>query len=204
MSPSPFMTCSYPAWAAVKRKKVVKFQVKHGALTSEGPMLSKSLPFLIIRASACQLKVTWASFEREKQRYLWHLSLKRFCCLNLQYLNWKCIILFFLLFVFSSRLWDRFSLRGHPPRPVHLSRSRPPSSQETQIPDPRRVVDRWNSPLPSEWLGAGVPHGAAGDLRRPDCTWLYHPGPGKERHQEPEGLPEAWPLLLPGVAEVEG
>lgn len=110
----------------------------------------------------------------------------------------------FLLFVFSSRLWDRFSLRGHPPRPVHLSRSRPPSSQETQIPDPRRVIVRRNSPLPSERLGAGVPHGAAGDLRWPDCTWLHHPGPGKERHQEPEGLPEAWPLLLPGVAEVEG
>lgn len=110
----------------------------------------------------------------------------------------------FLLFVFSSRLWDRFSLWGHPPRPVHLSRSRSPSSQETQIPNPWRVLDRRNSPLPSERLGAGVPHGTAGDLRWPDCTWLHHPGPGKERHQEPEGLPEAWPLLLPGVAEVEG
>lgn len=86
MSPSPFMTCSYPAWAAVKRKKAVKLQVKHGALTSEGPMLSKSLLFLIIRASACQLKVIWTSLERTKHRYLWHVLLQRFCCLNLQYL----------------------------------------------------------------------------------------------------------------------
>lgn len=65
-------------------------------------MLSKFLPFLIIRVPACQPKVIWASLEREKPRYLWHVSLKRFCCLNLQYLNWKCIILFF------------FSLFSHP------------------------------------------------------------------------------------------
>lgn len=62
-----------------KKKKVVKLQVKHATLTSEGPMLSKSLPFLIICASASQLKVIWASLERKKHRYLWHVSLKKFC-----------------------------------------------------------------------------------------------------------------------------
>lgn len=113
-----------------------------------------------------------------------------------------CLVL--ILFVVSSRLWDRFSLRGQPKRPVHLSRSRPPSSQETQIGDPRHVIDRRNSPLLPERLGPGVPHETAADLRQPDCTWLLHPGPGKEQHQEPKGLPEAWPLLLPGVTEVEG
>lgn len=63
---------------------------------------------------------------------------------------------------------------------------------------------RRNRSFPTEWLGAGLPHGAEGGLGGPDCTWLHHPGPGKEWHQEPEGLPPGRPLLLPGVTEVEG
>lgn len=47
LPPSPFMTCSYPAWAAVKT--VVKHHRSNMIHCAEGPALesSKTLPFLV-------------------------------------------------------------------------------------------------------------------------------------------------------------
>lgn len=112
-------------------------------------------------------------------------------------------------FLTLRRIWDCIAVRGQPPRSVHLPRDCPPSAQTTTILFSRcihfkRERQHWNNSLPGERLGAELPHGATGDFRDPDCTWLHHPGPGKQRHQEPKGLPAGPPLLLPGVTEAKG
>lgn len=116
----------------------------------------------------------------------------------------------FYFFILLFRIWDCIALRGWPPGSLRLPWScTPPAQEAAQVPGHRPGParwqrQRWNSPLPAERLGAGLPHGAEGSLAELDGTWLYRPGPGKERHQEPQGLPSGWPLLLPGVTEVEG
>lgn len=111
---------------------------------------------------------------------------------------------------FLCRVRARLSVRGQPPRRLHLARGRaPPAQKAPQIPRPARRFTRRgrrqrDAPLSVTWLGSGLPHGAEGGFARSYRAWLHHPGSGRERHQKLAKLPRGRALLLPGVPEVDG